>query len=184
MDATTRKLIEMHANYELEIAQLREKSEGVRKVLESLGSRSRHFDNVWDHSPSEIKYAKEKTFAEMTLVDTCKRILYDYPREVFTKGTIEYLAAMGGYPFATDDPKNSVDVTMRRLAKDRFCEVHRSRGPVGNRYCLTRQKFFEVTGGGYGPMLNAAFDQIEAEAKEEGANDAAPTKASAKGKTR
>jgi hypothetical protein len=180
MDATTKKMVQMHADLRREIAELQRKADSVKLTLDSLGFRSKDFDNSWDRSPTEIKYAEDKTFANMSLVDTCKRILHDYPHGIFTKNQIEYLAATGGYPFATDDSTNSVDVTMRRLAKDGFCEVHRRKGPAGNIYCLTVSHFVDVIAGEKLSLPRVALEKmkvtLDEALKERRDKDAASTK--------
>lgn len=174
MDATAKKMVQMHADYRRQIAELERKADSLKTTLESLGFRSSEFDSAWGRSPEEIKYAEGRTFAGMSLVDTCKQILRDFPHATFTKNKIEYLAAMGGYPFSTDDSANSVDVTMRRLAKDGFCEVHKRKGPAGNIYCLTTSRFADIVGDKLG-FSKETIEKVKV-AFEERSNDAASTK--------
>jgi hypothetical protein len=181
MDATIKKLVERNSYVHREIAKLQREADSIKVALESIGLRSKDFDDAWDRSPREAVYAEKQIFAGMTLVDTCKRILRDFPHACFTKNEIEYLAAMGGYPFSTKDAANSVDVTMRRIAKDGLCEVHRRKGPEGNVYCITPSHFVNIAGDKFGfsevirKKLKAKIEEFE-----EGSKDAASTKADAK----
>jgi hypothetical protein len=181
MDETTKKLVRRNSDLHREIAKLQREADSIKLVLESIGLRSKDFDSPWDRSPKEAQYAEKQTFAAMTLVDTCKRILLDFPHALFTKNEIEYLAAMGGYPFSTKNAANSVDVTMRRIAKDGLCEVHHRKGPDGNIYCLTPSRFVDIAGDKFG-FSDAMKKKLKAKIEEfeEGSKDAASTKASAK----
>jgi hypothetical protein len=136
MDATAKKLVEMLAGLQRQIADLQRQANAVSSVLESLGLRLEDDPR----NPSDARYAEDRTFAATSLVDACKRILADQAGKYFTKGQVEYLAAIGGYPFATGDQKNSVAVTLRRLADQGFCEVERAGGHTGNRYRWVRPK--------------------------------------------
>jgi hypothetical protein len=179
MDATIKKLVERNSYVHREIAKLQREADSIKVALESIGLRSKDFDSPWDRSPREAEYAEKQTFAAMTLVDTCKRILLDFPHALFTKNEIEYLAAMGGYPFSTKDAANSVDVTMRRIAKDGLCEVHRRKGPDGNIYCLTAARFVDMFGAKFG-FSEAVLEQMKAKIKERSEDAASTTKAGAK----
>ena len=141
MDATAKRMVNMLMDMEREIARLKCAAQPVREILESLGLRSSRFDSFMLDETHDAKYARELPFAKMTLVDACKQILTDLSSFPLSKSQIEYLATMGGYAFATEDSKNSVDVTMRRLAKDGFCEIHRRDGSTENWYCLTQKQF-------------------------------------------
>jgi hypothetical protein len=130
MDATAKKLVEKMADLQRQIAKLQRQSSSIGTALEAVGMRLED-DDPW---PNDATYADDRPFAKTSLVDACKKILMDHPRKALTKNHVEYLAAIGGYPFATDDATNSVDVTLRRLAEQGFCEVDRARGPAGNQY--------------------------------------------------
>lgn len=165
MDATTKKLVKRNAEVHRAIAELQREADSMKVVLESIGLRSKDFDSPWGGSPREAEYAEKQTFARMTLVDACKRILTDFPHACFTKNEIEYLAAMGGYPFSTEDATNSVDVTMRRLAKDGLCEVHRRKGPAGNIYCIAMSRLVTMYGLKFG-YSEAVVEKLKEKIKE------------------
>jgi hypothetical protein len=84
----------------------------------------------------EHEYRTFLPFANLSLPEGCEKILRDYKGEKLSKSHIEYLLARGGYRFDAKDSKNSVDVTLRRLAADRKCEADRVRGMRGNRYWI------------------------------------------------
>jgi hypothetical protein len=132
MDATAKKLVEKMREIQQQIGSLQRRSYALEAALESVGMRIED-DVPWGESSDE-KYAKESPFARTTLVATCKTILVDHAGKELTKSQVEYLAAIGGYKFDAEDSKNSVDVTLRRLAEGGFCDVDRQRGPEGNKY--------------------------------------------------
>lgn len=136
MDATARKLTEKMRELQLMIAAYQREANSISRALEAIGMRPEDDDPFCD--PSDTLYANDQPFRHNTLVATCKKILMDHKGKNLTKSQVEYLAAIGAYPFATDDAKNSVDVTLRRLADRGFCEVERS--PTGNQYRFVRDK--------------------------------------------
>lgn len=179
MDATAKKMVKMLMDMEREIARLKYAAQPVREMLESLGIRSKQFDNFWgEETTRDAMYAEELPFRGMTLVDTCKRILADFPTVPMSKSYIEYLSTMGGYPFETEDSKNSIDVTMRRLAKDGFCEIHRREGSTENWYILTKGQFMEMGRG-----IRKEFAEA-AEKQRRGADMPPSPKTAANSKTR
>jgi hypothetical protein len=133
VDATAKKLIEKNADLQRQIADLQRQSNALTAALEAIGMRIADDDPF--NQPSDGLYAETRPFSHTSLVAACKRILTDHRDKALTKSHVEYLAAIGGYPFATDDSKNSVDVTLRRLADQGFCTVARS--PAGNQYRLS-----------------------------------------------
>jgi hypothetical protein len=138
MDATAKKLIEKMADIQRQIGELRRQSYALSTALEAIGMRVEDDDPFCD--PSDAEYAQNRPFAHTTLVAACKRILRDHRGKTLTKTQVEYLAAIGGYQFETDDSKNSVDVTLRRLADVGFCEVDRQKGPEGNKYLFRQEE--------------------------------------------
>jgi hypothetical protein len=64
----------------------------------------------------------------------------NHPADYLTKTQVEYLAKRGGYKFSTADSKNSVAVTLRRLATEGKIEAQRIRGAAGNKYRQKQQK--------------------------------------------
>lgn len=116
------------------IADLQRQADSVSTVLESLELRKKEYDGLFGR-PLDAQYAEEQPFVRMSLVDTCKTIFAQQGATVYlTKTQVEYLARMGGYPFTTENGKNSVDVTLRRLTDQEVLEVDRAGGQIGNRY--------------------------------------------------
>jgi|SRR5882724_712670 len=172
MDATAKKIVSMLMDSHREIERLRRSMRPLKETLESIGMRSSAFNNLWDGEGlgRDGEYAEKLLFANMTLVDTCKCILWDLSTEPLSKSNIEYLATMGGYPFTTNNSKNSVDVTMRRLAKDGFCEIHRRQGSTENWYCLTEEQFKEAS-----RSIRKEFVEIVEKSRRKGLTDAGCT---------
>ncbi len=134
MDATQKKLIEKMRDLQMTIAAYQQQATAISTALESIGMTVG--DDGRYSPPHDVHYATDQPFRGTSLVAACKRILMDYDGQSLTKTQVEFLAALGGYPFSTEDAKNSVDVTLRRLAERGFCEVERTRGPAGNQYRL------------------------------------------------
>jgi DNA-binding transcriptional ArsR family regulator len=175
MDATSRQLMEMLADLRRKIADLERQADSVKTVLESLGYRHRGTDCAWGDA-LDVKFAKERPFERGTLADACLKILVEQRiTDYLTKSQVEYLAVVGGFPFSTTNRKNSVDVTLRRLAEQGAIEVERAGGHIGNRYRLPLS-FWK------GSMRDEIFESIvrkDKEDSEERSKDAASTKASA-----
>jgi hypothetical protein len=136
MDATAKKLVEKMASLQKEISSLQIQKNSISTALEAVGLRLEDDDSFCQ--PSDAMYANARPFERTSLVAACRRILSDHKSKALTKSQVEYLAAIGGYPFATDDAKNSVDVTLRRLAEQGICEVDRN--PSGNQYRWKEEK--------------------------------------------
>ena len=131
MDATAKRLVEKMADLQRQITKLQRQSYSIGAALEAVGMRLEDDDPF---GSTDATYADDRPFTRTSLVAACKKILADHKGKSLTKNQVEYLAAIGGYQFATDDATNSVDVTLRRLAEQGFCEVDRVRGPAGNQY--------------------------------------------------
>lgn len=148
MDATAKKLIEALATARRQIAALEQQAKSISAALEAAGLRASELD-ITLGDPRDKTYAETLPFKTMSLVNTCKQILYDNQTLPLDKSQIEYLASIGGYPFSTDDSKNSVDVTMRRLAGQGLCEIfpaddlRQPKGRKGNCYMLSQDKTLE-----------------------------------------
>ncbi len=136
MDATAKKLADAMADTQRQIAALQRKANALSAALEEIGLRIEDADPF--SLPSDAQYADDRPFVHSSLVAACKRILRDHKGRSLNKSQVEYLAAIGGYPFATEDSKNSVDVTLRRLAESGFCEVEKAR--EGNKYFCREQE--------------------------------------------
>ena len=148
MDATAKKLIEALATARRQIAALEQQARSISAALEAAGLRASELDFTLGE-PRDKTYAETLPFKTISLVNTCKQILYDNQSLPLDKSQIEYLASIGGYPFSTDDSKNSVDVTMRRLAGQGLCEIfpaddlRQPKGRKGNCYMLSKEKTLE-----------------------------------------
>jgi hypothetical protein len=146
LDATTKKLLgkllefeqqikDIERQAESEIKELQHQADSIKASLRLVGIKP---ESRWEDDEAETEYALKQPFANLSLVDTCKRILDDFPDYLLTKSEVEYLAGRGGYKFSAKDSANSVDVTLRRLAQDGLCYVQKSRGPKGNTYSCQR----------------------------------------------
>ena len=145
MDVTAKKLVDTLADIRRQIAALQQQANSISTALETAGYRSTDLDRTLS-DPRDKDYAERQPFRNRSLVHTCKQILNENAGMAFTKSELEYLATIGGYPFSTDDSINSIDVTMRRLAKQGFCEIARPegrKGRAGNIYMLPMEKAFE-----------------------------------------
>ncbi len=136
MDATHRRIVDTLIKLQQEIMQLNRKANAIKETLQIIDLRPNYEDEIFQTKDEE--YAEEQPFASLTLVETCRRVLIDHEGKSLTKSQVEYLASMGGYKFSAEDPRNSVSITLQRLADDGFCLVDAKMGPKGNSYMWTR----------------------------------------------
>ena len=134
MDPTTRKLFNQLRELERESWRIREKVRAIHMALNLAGVRPPVSDLLSSPDPKEMDYAAKLPFADTLLSEACQQVLKDYRDKWLTKSQVEWLVARGGYKSSAKDPKNSVDMALRRLAGDGKCEVERVRGSRGNRY--------------------------------------------------
>ncbi len=134
VDITTKRLMKVIGDLDVQISQLRRKRDAAYTALELAGVRPKKDTMASLPSQMEIGYKANKPFADMMLSKACLKVLRDNKGEWLTKANVEYLVALGGYVFDTDDPKNSVNVTLRRLTSDGKIEAERIRGSRGNKY--------------------------------------------------
>ena len=134
MDATTKALLKKLQDLERQRWRINREIEAIQTALKLAGITPTLHDAFSVPDPNEWTYAHDQTFAQSQLNEACKQILKDYQGKWLTKAQVEYLVTRGGYKFATENTKNSVDVTLRRLAADGFCEAERVRGSRGNKY--------------------------------------------------
>ena len=132
MDATALALVKKLHKIERQIREWEDDAQSIKTALELIGIKPE--DHPLFPETREDEYALKRPFAHKGLIDSCKRILTDHPNQPFTKSHVEYLVTRGGYKFETENPKNSVDVTLRRLAADGFCKAERIRGSAGSTY--------------------------------------------------
>jgi len=133
MDATAKKMVEKLAQLRRQINLLSREAQAVQQTLELLDIKPANISGRAKQGIDE-RYLETQPFAKTSLVETCRNILIGSADQHLTKSQVEYLATMGGYQFQTDDPTNSVDVTLRRLAEKGFCRVKKGIGPHESEY--------------------------------------------------
>jgi hypothetical protein len=135
VDATTKSLLRQLQELEREEWRIREKVRAIHTALKLAGIKPDiKTISSWAQDEHEAEYARQEPFAETTLTEACEKVLKDYGDKWLTKSQVEYLITRGGYKSSAKDAKNSVDVTLRRLAGDGRCDVKRVRGSRGNTY--------------------------------------------------
>ncbi len=145
MDATTKKLMERLEQIEFEMKKLRREKESITTALEVTGSRPPGAHKNF-YTQEENSYGHKQPFEAMTLTDACLQILRDYAakdeihEQWLDKNQIEYLVVRGGFKFKTEDTKNSVNVTLRRLAEEGYCEAHVGKGTRATRYHFRKDR--------------------------------------------
>lgn len=134
VDATTKNLLRQLRELESENWRTREKIRSIHTALKLAGVKPDVSTLLGGQDRHESDYAVREPFAETTLIQACEQVLKDYGDNWLTKSQVEYLITRGGYKSSAKDAKNSVDVTLRRLAGDGKCDVKRVRGSRGNTY--------------------------------------------------
>ena len=135
MDATTKSLLRQLRQLEFESYHVRDKIKAIQTALRLAGVRPEtNSSQLWASDTHESNYRVTQPFAEIPLTEACEQVLKDYRDKWLTKSQVEYLITLGGYKSSAKDAKNSVDVTLRRLAAEGKCDVTRVRGSHGNRY--------------------------------------------------
>jgi hypothetical protein len=131
MDATTKKLLKRLRELETDKWRIDKELQSIQTALSVAGAKP---GDMWFPAEHETLYAATRPFAHMSLADSCEKILKDYQGRWLTKSQVEYLLARGGYESQAKDSKNSIDVTLRRLAGVGKCQAERVRGSHGNKY--------------------------------------------------
>jgi len=151
VDATTKSLIKQLRDLETKKWAISSDIDAIKRALSLAGVKP-------SESHSEGLYAARQPFKDMRLSEACAQILRDHSEQWLTKSQVEYLLVRGGCPFSTDDTKNSVDVTLRRLADQNLCMAERAMGSRGNKY----RHIEESITGGYRPgeKLKGAIDAV------------------------
>ena len=133
MDATALKLVQRLKELNEQQSRIREEQKALQTALEVAGVKPQ--GQLKGHPGSqETRYRTTGVFKGRSLPASCEIVLKDHKGQWLTKSEIEYLIVQGGYEFATGNPKNSVGVTLQRMAEEGLCEVERVRGQQGNRY--------------------------------------------------
>jgi len=133
MDATALKLVQRLKELEEQQGRLTRERQALMTALTVAGVRP---EGPVKGMPGfkEGQYSMNHTFKGRSLPASCEIVLKDHKGQWLSKSEIEYLIVQGGYEFATGNPKNSIGITLQRMAEDGLCEVQRVRGQQGNRY--------------------------------------------------
>lgn len=138
VDATARRLIERLRELAEQRGSLNREERSILTALAVAGIRPEGILGKEWPGDLESSYSSKAQFANRSLREACEIILKDQlknsPSQWLSKAEIEYLIVRGGYKFATNNSKNSVGITLQRMAKEDLCEVQRVRGQQGNRY--------------------------------------------------
>jgi hypothetical protein len=133
LDTSVKKLLEKRRELELERVRVDRKIRSIDTALNLIGVKP---DKHTRSAGCEVRYQGENPFKTMPLKQACEKVLEDNAGEWLTKTQVEYLLHCGGYESSAKDSTNSVEVTLRRLAQEDFCDVKRSKGAKGNRYSI------------------------------------------------
>lgn len=133
MDATALKLVQRLSELDEQQNRILRERTAILTALEVAGVKPKGQAKGFPGS-QETNYEVNQTFRGRSLPAACEIVLKDHKGQWLTKSEIEYLIVQGGYGFATGNPKNSIGVTLQRMAEERLCEVERVRGQQGNRY--------------------------------------------------
>lgn len=125
MEETVKKIVEKYQEIQQEIRKLTRSAESLKDSLTLIGYRPEYIHSILlgDGKGQDEKYAEELPFKHSKLVEACKKVLQDHNSDWLTKTQVEYLVSMGGFEFSTRNRKNSVRITLDRLASSGFCEV-------------------------------------------------------------
>jgi hypothetical protein len=145
VDATTRKLIERLDELSKQQGSINRERAAILTALAVAGVRPEGIMGKEWPGELEGRYRSNTTFANKSLREACEIILKDQLKDYrsspmqhksqwLSKAEIEYLIVRGGYRFATSNSKNSVGITLQRMAEEDVIEVLRVRGQQGNRY--------------------------------------------------
>jgi hypothetical protein len=129
MDATAKKLIDRLRELEIKKMGINLDIDAIKRSLAMLGIKLPQ-----SIATKEAEYVSVRPFREMPLTEACIKVLRDHPQEWLTKTQVEYFLVRGQFTFTAKDPKNSLDVTLRRLAESGTILAQRMRGASGNRY--------------------------------------------------
>jgi hypothetical protein len=140
MDATVTKLLNRLKQIEWERLRLGKERDGIYTALAVAGVRPPTDQAQWLPSHKENEYALRQPFSKMLLTEACVAVLKDYVDQWLSKTQVEFLLARGGYESEARDTKNSINVTLRRLAAEGRIEATHARGAHGNRYRYHRSE--------------------------------------------
>jgi len=145
LDATSKKLVDRQNEIDRLMASLRAERNAITTALSIAGIRP-PVAHKTIYNTQENEYWREQPFKSMSLTDSCLKVLRDsaehedIAQQWLNKNEVEYLVTRGGFVFKTEDPTNSVNVSLRRLAEDGYCEAHGGKGSRGIRYHFVRER--------------------------------------------
>jgi hypothetical protein len=136
VDATARRLVQRLDELAEQQSRINRERQAIVTALEVAGVKPDDgmFKGMGLPGMKESRYMSNGTFANKSLPVACEIVLKDHKDQWLSKTEIEYLIVRGRYKFATSNSKNSVGITLRRMAEEGLCEVQRVRGQQGNRY--------------------------------------------------
>jgi hypothetical protein len=145
MDATALKLVQRLNELNEQQGRISLEKKAILRALEIAGVKPQ--GELKGHPGShETRYRTTGAFKGRSLPASCEIVLKDQKGQWFSKSEIEYLILQGGYEFSTGNPKNSIGITLQRMADDGLCEVQRVRGgQQGNRYRWPSEEAKEAT---------------------------------------
>lgn len=133
MDATAQKLMQRLQELQEQTNRIARERQSLLLALEIAGVKPKGEGGRMTGT-QEAQYEVNQSFRGRSLPASCEMILRDHKGQWLSKSEIEYLVIQGGYQFSTGNSKNSVGVTLQRMADDKIIEVQRVRGQQGNRY--------------------------------------------------
>jgi hypothetical protein len=134
MEASVKKLMKRLEEIEREEWKLSRERHSIQTALTVIGVALRKDGQAHLPSSKEQWYRANQPFKKSSLTDACMTVIRDHHKDWLNKNQVEYLVARGGYDFKTGDTKNSVHVTLRRLADEGKIRATRVRGSQGNTY--------------------------------------------------
>jgi hypothetical protein len=145
LDETAARLISVLRELERERWRIGGKIEAIKSALRLAGVPLPAHEAVF-RNKTEFEYTTQQPFANMSLTDACERVVKDHTPEWLSKNQVTELVEMGGCKSDAQATKNSVEVTLRRLASRGRIEIAKGKGRYGNRYRWT-------------PPMNPAFNK-------------------------
>lgn len=144
VDATIKKMLKRLAEIDELRHSLRQERDHITAALASIGYRPPNAAANF-YTREEGEYGAKQPFKNMSLTDACLKVLKDRSRKEpaeqwLDKNQVEYLVVRGGYEFKTEDSLNSVNITLRRLASDGYCEMHAGKGSRSSRFKFVKDR--------------------------------------------
>src|SRR5882724_4526189 len=121
VDPSAKKLVDEYQKLRRQRLHIDDRMRAIQTALTIMDVRID--DGAGFLDAVEAKYADTRPFREMTLADSCLKVLQDHDGFGMDKNKVEFLLTLGGYPFDAKDAVNSVEITLRTLASDGKCEV-------------------------------------------------------------